>query len=121
LSKSSARRAAQLLKLRPYKTTVMHTMQPSDPASRVHFCIWFLQCVTEDEIDLQLFFSDEASFGLQGYINTQNSRYLSPQNPHLTYEDPLHPLKVCVWCTVSARRIVGPVFFNETIAKDIYA
>jgi hypothetical protein len=34
--------ATQLLKLRPYKTTVINALQPRDPASRVHFCIWFL-------------------------------------------------------------------------------
>jgi hypothetical protein len=38
VSKSSARMATQLLKLRPYKTTVIHALQPCDPASRVDFC-----------------------------------------------------------------------------------
>jgi hypothetical protein len=38
VSKSSgARRTTQLLKLRPYKTTAIHTLQPRDPSSRVHF------------------------------------------------------------------------------------
>jgi hypothetical protein len=32
VSKSSTRRASQLLKLRPYKTTVIHALQPRDPA-----------------------------------------------------------------------------------------
>jgi hypothetical protein len=35
------------------------------------------------------------------------------QNPHLYHEVPLHPMKVGVWCTVSARRIVVPVFFKK--------
>jgi hypothetical protein len=71
--KSSARTAT--LKLGTYKTTVAHALQPSDTASRVHFCIWFLQSVVECEIVPQLaFFSDEARFHLQGYINTQNNR-----------------------------------------------
>jgi hypothetical protein len=77
VSKSSARRATQLLKLRPYKTTVIHTLQQREPASRAHFCNWFLQTVIDGEIDPQLtFFSDEAWFHLQGYINTQNNRYI---------------------------------------------
>jgi hypothetical protein len=38
VSNSSARRATQLLKLRPYKTTLIHALQSRDPASRVHFC-----------------------------------------------------------------------------------
>jgi hypothetical protein len=51
----------------------------------------------------------------QGYINMQNNCYWSSQNPHLTHEVLLDPVKVGVWCAVSARRIVVPVFFNETI------
>jgi hypothetical protein len=110
-SKSSARMATQLLKLRPYKTTVIHALQPRDPASRVHFCSWFLQSVVEGELYLHLtFFSDEARFHLQGYINTQNNLYWSSQNPHLTHEVRLRPVKVGVWCIVSARRIIGPEF-----------
>jgi hypothetical protein len=112
VSKSRARTATQLLKLRPNKTTAIHALQPRDSASRVHFCSWFLRLVVEVEIDPQLaLFSDEAWFYMQGYINTQNNRYWSSQNPHLTHEVPLHPVKVGVWCAVSARRIVVPVFF----------
>jgi biotin operon repressor len=79
MSKSSARRATQLLKLRPYKTTVIHTrLQSCDPASSAHFSSWFLHSVVEVEIDPQLtFFSDEVCFHLQGYTNTQNNRYWS--------------------------------------------
>jgi hypothetical protein len=76
MSEPSARRVTQLLKLRPYKTRVIHALQPCDPAGRVHFSSWFLQAVIEGEIDPQLpFFSDEAWFHLQEYINTQNNRY----------------------------------------------
>jgi hypothetical protein len=109
MSKSSARMGTQLLKLRPYKTTVIHALQPCNPASRFHFCNWFLQSVLECEIDLQLiFFSDEACFCLQRYINMQNNHYWSSQNPHLTHKDPPYPVKVGV-------RIVVPAFFNKTI------
>jgi hypothetical protein len=41
-----------------------------------------------------------------------------PTNPHLTQEVPLHPVKVGVWCAVSARRTIGPVFFNETMYRS---
>jgi hypothetical protein len=84
--KSSARIGTQLLKLRPYKTVVIHDLQPRDPASSVHFCSWFLQTVVESEIDQQLtFFFDEAWFHLQGYTNMQNNRYWNSQNPHLNH------------------------------------
>jgi transposase len=38
VSEYSTRTAKQLLKLRPYRTTVIHDLQPRDPSSRVHFC-----------------------------------------------------------------------------------
>jgi hypothetical protein len=85
----------------------------------VHFCSWFLQSVVEGELNLQLtFFCDEAWFYLQGYVNTRNNHYWSSQNPHLTHEIQLHPVKVGASCAVSARRIVVPVFFNETINSE---
>jgi hypothetical protein len=61
------------------------------------------------------FFSNEAWFHFQGYITTQNNSYWSSQNPHLIHEVLLHPVKVGVWCAVSARRIAGPVVFKKTI------
>jgi hypothetical protein len=79
VSKSSAR-STQLLMLRPYKTTVIHALQLRDSASRVYFWSWFLQCVVKGKIDSQFtFFSTEAWFHLQVYINTQNNRYCSSQ------------------------------------------
>jgi hypothetical protein len=63
VSQSSSSRATQLLKLGPYKTTVIHTLQPRDPGNRVHLCSWFLQSVVEGEIDPQLIFlSDKGGF-----------------------------------------------------------
>jgi hypothetical protein len=95
LSKSSARRAAQLQKLSLYRTTVSHALYPRDLAGRVNFFSWVLQSVVEGEIDPQLiFFSDKAWFHLQGYISTQNYRYWSSQNPHLTHEVLLQLVKI---------------------------
>jgi hypothetical protein len=121
VSTSSARRATQWLKLRPYTTAVIHALQPRDPDSRVHFSSWFLQSTVAGEVNLHFtFFSDEAWCHLQGYINMQNNRYWSSQNPHLTQEVLLHPVKVGVWYTVS-KRIVGPVFLTkQLIAKHMY-
>jgi hypothetical protein len=107
VSKSTARTAAQLLKLEHYKTPVIHAA--CNPASRAHFCSWFLQPVIEGKINPQLTFFTEAWFHLQGHINTQNNHYWSSQNPYLTQEVPLHPVKVGVWCVLSARRFTGPV------------
>jgi hypothetical protein len=61
VSKYSTRMAAELLKLRACKSTVIHALKPYDPASRVHCCTWFIQSVIEGEISVQFaFVSDEA-------------------------------------------------------------
>jgi hypothetical protein len=121
VSVSSARRARQLLKLGPNKTTVIHALQPHDPASRVNFSSWVLQSVIEGEIDQQLtFFSDKAWFHLQGSINMQNNPNWSSENPHLAHEVQLHPVKFGAWCVGSARRIVGPMCFNQAINWERY-
>jgi hypothetical protein len=41
VSKTSARRATQLLKLRPYKTRVIHTLQPHNPVCEAYFSFGF--------------------------------------------------------------------------------
>jgi hypothetical protein len=106
--------ATQSLKLRPYITGVIRSLQPRDPASRVHVFNSFLQSVVEGEIDPQLIFlSDEAWFHLQGYKNTQNNRYWNSENRHLTHEVLLQPVKVGVWRAVNARKLLDPCFFNR--------
>jgi hypothetical protein len=103
--------ATQLVKLRPYKTTVIHALQPYFPTNGVHLCSWFLHSTL---------FSDETWFHLQGCINTQNICYWNSQNSHLTREVQLHAVKV-ISCAVSARSIVVPVFLmKQLIVKDIY-
>jgi hypothetical protein len=76
-----------------------------------NFALGFYCLSVEGEINWHLtLFSDEAWFHLQGYINTQNNRSWNLQNPHVTHEVLLHPVKVGVSFAASTRRIVGPVF-----------
>jgi hypothetical protein len=56
MPKPSARRATQLLKLGPYKTTAIQALQPHDSATMVRFFNWCLQSVDKVEIDHQLTF-----------------------------------------------------------------
>jgi hypothetical protein len=62
----------------------------------------------------------EAWFHLQGYVNSQNARVWAAENPHVYHEEPLHPLKVGVWCAISIRWIMGPIFFEETVNMQVY-
>ena len=42
------------------------------------------------------------------------------ENPHMFHEKPLHPQNIGVWCAVSCRRVVGPIFFEATVNDDVY-
>ncbi len=35
-------------------------------------------------------------------------------------ESPWHPIKVGVWCAVSKRRIIGPIFFDSSVDSEVY-
>ncbi|XKL60012.1 hypothetical protein PGB90_001028 [Kerria lacca] len=62
------------------------------------------------------FFIDEAWFHLSGYINSQNYRVWSNENPHVFKETSLHSIKVGVWCAISQRQ----VFFEKTVNSEVY-
>ncbi|GFY30971.1 uncharacterized protein TNCV_1629441 [Trichonephila clavipes] len=74
----------------------------------------------------RIFFSDEAPFWLNGYVNKQNCRIWSEANPQVYVETPLHPEKLTVWCALWAGGIIGPYFFkndeghNGTVNGDRY-
>ncbi|GFY31246.1 putative DD41D transposase [Trichonephila clavipes] len=74
----------------------------------------------------RILFSDEAHFWLNGYVNKQNCRIWSEDNPQVYVETPLHPEKLTVWCALWAGGIIGPYFFkndeghNVTVNGDRY-
>jgi hypothetical protein len=58
---SNCTKVTKLLTLRPYKTTVDHSLRVHDPVARINFCNWFLQPVHNGGVDPQLLlFSDDA-------------------------------------------------------------
>jgi hypothetical protein len=74
-----------------------------------------------DAILEKTFFSDESWFHrLSGYVNSQNMRMWSDENPHYYIEVPLHSQKIGVWAAISRRRLIGPIFFEGKYSM-IYA
>jgi hypothetical protein len=57
---------------------------------------------------------------LAGTYKYAKSSLLKFTESTLTHDVLLYPVKDSVWCAVSARRIVGPVLFNETIKCERY-
>ena len=77
-----------------------------DLVKRVTYCCWFMEHVTPDGDELDdWYWPDEAWFHLDGYVNSQISRYWLTDNPHVLHESPLHAQKPGVWCAMSRKRI----------------
>lgn len=107
------------LQLYPYRVTTVQELLPADLPRRMQYCEWFQNTLTVDgEILSKTFFTDEAWFHRTGYVNSQNFRTWSTENPHVFIETPLHPEKVGVWAAISQRRIIGPIFFEGKDCND---
>lgn len=122
VSTRSVCRCLKSLKLHPYKISVMQELLATDYTKRVRYCRWLLNFVNENGQDVfdRVYFSDEAWFHLSGYVNSQNNRYWSSENPNQFEETSLHPQKIGVWCAMSRKKIIGPIFFSGTINSAAY-
>jgi hypothetical protein len=74
-----------------------HKHYDVDHYARLHFVNYYPHGVHAAAIDPTLcLFKDEAWFHFSGYVNSQNNRYWSGENPTLIHEVPLHDVKVDV-------------------------
>ncbi|KAJ3663138.1 hypothetical protein Zmor_007447 [Zophobas morio] len=110
----------KVLHMHLYKVSVVHELLPPDFERRINYCQWFNNNLNDDALLDLTFFTDEAWFHLSGYVNSQNYRTWATENPHIFVETSLHPIKVGVWVAISRRRIIGPIFFHDTVNADRY-
>lgn len=106
--------------MHPYKVQLYQELLPPDYVRRVAYCRFFNANLNDDDVLDKTFFTDEAWFHLNGYINAQNMRMWATDNPHFYRETTLHPVKIGVWCAMSRRRLIGPIFFEGTINGERY-
>lgn len=119
--KSTVHRAIKQLQLRPYRIQTVHQLLDPDKEKRLEYCHRFRRFVREGiNVMDSVFFTDEAWFHLDGYVNSQNSRIWSAENPHAYHEKQLHPQKIGVWCAISRKKIIGPIFFDYTVNAERY-
>ncbi|PNF31709.1 hypothetical protein B7P43_G13371 [Cryptotermes secundus] len=121
ISYRSAQKAMKL-HLRAYHVRCVKEMKDLGKEKRLVYCRWFRAFVGNhgtEEFD-QVFFTDEVWFHLSGYVNSQNNRSWSSENPRVLHEWPSHYQKIGEWCAVSRRRIVGPISFETTVNSPVY-
>ncbi|XP_054160040.1 uncharacterized protein LOC128958250 [Oppia nitens] len=136
---TSTRRAAQILSDRrqishttihhilksidmfPYKIQITQKLGKYDIERRFDFANDVIQKIDTGAIDInKIWFSDEAHFWLEGYVNKQNCRQWGTQKPEFSVAVPLHSKRVTVWCAMSANAIIGPIFLEESVTGIVY-
>ena len=66
---------------------------------------------------LHIFYGmDKAWFQFRAYVNSENGRIRSAENPHAVHRNFPRSSKIGFWCAVLRKRIVAQLFFEETLA-----
>lgn len=87
----------KVLGKKAYKISLVQELKPTDYGQRIDFANWAVeQLARNPDFHTKILFSDEAHFWLNGYVNKQNCRIWSSENPRVILQSPLHPEKVTV-------------------------
>ena len=76
-------------------------LQFEDYQKRREFTSAFLRLTNDETFISHLIMSDEASFDIGGYVNTQNYRFWGAENTMIVHEQPTHAQKVTVRCGIT--------------------
>ena len=121
VSQSSVMRLLRKLKLKPYIPRLFHALHYGDEDWRVEFAETFLNMEKTDDLLLDhIWWSDEATFKLNGNINRHNCVYWADSNPRVILERDVNLPGVTVWCAIASEGIIGPYFFQNTVTGESY-
>jgi hypothetical protein len=65
-----------------------------------------------------IWFSDEATFHLDGVVNEQTVRFWASENPRVIHEKVHRAPRITVRVAISSRALLGPIFFEETVNSE---
>ena len=86
----------EYLSLKPYKAKFVQQIYEEDMQDRVEMCQTLIPMLEDNTTQDNVFFSDEATFYLNGVVNKHNIRYWCETNPHATVETVMNSPKVNV-------------------------
>ena len=64
--------------------------------------------------------SDEATFILNGSIYHHSCTYWGPKNLYVTVEQEVNLPGITVWCGITSRGLIRPLFFDVTVTGLVY-
>ncbi|GBM00766.1 hypothetical protein AVEN_150927-1 [Araneus ventricosus] len=104
-----------------YKIQSQQAIPIKPVQQRFDFANEILKMIDNEGFDVGcIWFTDEAHFHLNEFVNKQNWRFWGSENPHLYEEKPLHSPKVTAWVALCRRGIISPFFMRETISNERY-
>jgi hypothetical protein len=104
VSLSSVNRVLKAEGMKAWKFVRVQELLQTDKPSRMTFCGIILEKQERDvNFISNLVFSDEATFHLNGSVNTHNQFIYSTDNPHAVLEEPMKSPAVTCWAMVSPR------------------
>lgn len=122
ISRTSLRRIlTNELQMFAYKVQFHQPISEKAISDRLAFANAILEKVDQKLLDVNcIWFSDEAHFALNGYVNKQNFRHWGSRNPHICEVKPLHPQRITAWCAITGNGIAGPFWFTQTVNAERY-
>lgn len=109
------------LEMYPYKIQTQQPLPVLMKQERLIFANEMLNLIDGGIIDVnRIWFSDEAYFHLDGFVNKQNWRIWGTENPHVCVPRSVYSKKITVWAALSSRGIIGPIYLEETVNSSRY-
>ena len=102
---------------------VRHELLPNDYQRRSNFSQWFNQQCEEPHFLGNLVIGDEATFSMNGVVNSQNVRHYAPKGnaPVFNFNRKDSREKPTVWGAVCGNGVLlGPYFFEGNVDGDAY-
>jgi hypothetical protein len=124
ISRTSFNRITRIeIKWHPYRMHVRHELLAGDFARRLHFSRWFNERCRPENFLYSLVIGDEASFVMNGEVNTQNVRQYAPigHPPEFNFERSHSRVHLTVWAALCGNGLVlGPYFFEQNVNGIAY-
>lgn len=108
--------------LHPYHIQKVHALSPVDFPARVQFSQWFIQKYEQNHAFIRsVLYTDEASFGRNGVINSHNLHVWSEENPHATIQTRhQRQFHINVWAGIIGRYLLGPFVLPNRLNGQLY-
>ena len=118
ISRQSVHNLLHKRNLKAYSPRPFHALHNGDADRRLEFSEMFLALMRDDEnLQYNIWWSDEACSKLNGHINRHNCSYWSHENAHVVLEKEVNLPGVTVWAAISSNGITGP-FFDAPVTGE---